>query len=119
MEMRVPIWITKDDVRCAVRTSIIGVMKKSSHIRLDSQYVKIVRARFDSPDQRWTCPRVQRNLADAESCQTIEAVVAIAHIEIVGIGLDRELIAGILEHIKALSLRHIQRTQDQTIQNAE
>src|SRR6266849_7025315 len=63
--------------------------------------------------------RVERYLSNAKTCQAIKAVVAVAQVEIVGIRLARVLIGRALDCIKALRLRHIQRAQDQPVQNTK
>src|ERR1700758_4764281 len=63
--------------------------------------------------------RVQPCLSAAISCQTIKAAVAIAQIEIVGIGLVSGTRAHAPDCVEAIRLRHIQRAQDQRIQYTE
>ena len=52
---------------------------------------------------------------DGCSCQTLEAAIAVAQIEIVGIRLDPKFLA-VLDSVKALGLGHVQRAQNQRVQ---
>ena len=81
----VPIRVTEHDIRSAVGTVLIGIVKKTANIRPNALCVEVVPAHFIEPDAGWIFPRVHPRLRDVKSCQTIKAAVAIAQIEIVGI----------------------------------
>src|SRR5207302_11158418 len=62
---------------------------------------------------------VQAYLSGIISCQLIEAAVAIAQIEIVGIGLVRGSLVAMLDSIEAFRLRQMEWVQDQRVQDAK
>ena len=92
-------------------------MDEPPKIRLNAQGVEVVSANLKSPRQGWILAGVQPRLSDVISDQTVEAAIAVAQIQIIGIRLTRVFIVTncALNSIQALRLRHIQRPQDQTI----
>jgi len=119
LKMAVPKRIGEHNIRSAVRAMLIGRVNESAKIRPNAQYVEVVPADSIEPNAGWIFSRVQPCLIKGESCQTLEAAVAIAEVEIVGIRLRRLTIAPALNKVKALRLRHTQRAQDQCIQYAK
>jgi len=50
VKVAVPICVTEDDIRSAVRTMIIGEVEETAEVRLNPQCVKVVAARLHAPD---------------------------------------------------------------------
>src|SRR2546423_7219845 len=85
LKMRVPVTVREDDIGSAIRAVLIGGMEETAEIWLDFEYVKVIAAGFDDPGARRIGARVQARHGDAESRQGLEAAVAVADVEIVGI----------------------------------
>src|SRR5215467_12728816 len=109
--MTVPICVGEHYIRGAVWALLIGSVEETANIRLSSQYVEVVSAGFVFPDIRWIFARVQPCLRDGPSSYIVEAAIALAKIEIIGIRVGRE-VAPMLDDEKALCLGHIQRSQN-------
>src|SRR6266404_9476876 len=115
----VPIPIAEDDIGSTVGAMLIGGVEDAAKIRLNAQYVEVVAAHFIEPGARWIFARVQPRLTAVTRCQAIEGMVAIAQIKIVEIGLVRGSFVSMLDGVEALGVRHIQRVQNQGIQNTK
>ncbi len=98
---------------------LIGAVEEAAKKRLNAQCVEVVPRHFIAPGLGWILARIQPYRREDVRCQTIEAAVAIAQIEIVGIRSTLVLIGSALECVEALRMGHIQRPQDQRIQYAE
>src|SRR5690348_11713665 len=118
LKMVVPICVGEHDIRGAVWAMLIGSVEESPKVRLNAQYVEVVSAGFVFPDIGWIFACIQPCLRDGPSSHIIEAAIALAKIEIVGIGVGSD-VAAMLDYEKALCLRHIQRAQDERVQYAE
>src|SRR5262245_20032747 len=100
--------MAEDYIRSAVWAMIIGVVKEPAQIGLDAQRVEVVGTRLQTPDHRGAFAFIQSYLSDSITHQTIKAVVPVAQVNIVGIGLNRGVIAGTLDQIETLRLGHVQ-----------
>ena len=118
LKMVVPICVGEHDIRRAVLAVLIGSVEETAKVRLNAQCVEVVSARFVFPDIGWILARVQPCLRDSPRSHIVEAAIALAKIEIIGVGVGAD-IAPVLDYEKALCLRHIQRTQDERVQYAE
>src|SRR5438132_1358059 len=85
LKMRVPVLVAEHDIRSAVGAMLVGAVEEPAKGRLNSHDVEVIAAHFLDPGARRTLACVQSRLSDAVCCQTIEAAVAIAQLEIVGI----------------------------------
>src|SRR2546421_9552106 len=119
LKMAMPIRVREYDIRSAVRAMLIGAVEEMANIRLNLQCVEVVPAHYIDPGARWIFASVQPCQSDVISCQTVEAAVAIAQIEIVWIRLSPGLIPTALDSVEALRLRHIQRAQYKRIHYTE
>src|SRR6266566_4138950 len=115
----VPIPIAEHDIWSTVGTMLIGGVEDAAKVRLNAQYVEVVAAHFIEPDSGWIFAGVQPRLTAVTRCQAIEAVVAIAQIKIVEIGLVRRSFVSMLDYVEALRIRHMQRVQDQRVQHTK
>src|SRR6516164_7348756 len=115
LKMAVPICVGEHDKGGAVWAVLIGSVEETAKVRVNAQYVEVVSAGFVVPDIGWIFARIQPCLGDGPGSYIVEAAIALAQIEIIGIGVGRD-VASMLDDEKALSLRHIQRTQDQRVQ---
>ena len=97
LKMAVPIRPGDDEIRGAVGAMLIGRVNEPAKIGLNVQGVEVVPTHFIEPHGRWILARVQPGLGDVVSCQTVEAAVAIAQIEIVGIGLHDVFVVAALD----------------------
>jgi hypothetical protein len=59
--------------------------------------------------------RIESNLLDRKTGQSIEAVVPIAQIAIIGIGLIHTVFVRVLDAIKTFRLRDVERAKDQAV----
>src|SRR5580698_5801533 len=116
--MAVPICVGEHDIRRAVWAVLIRSVEETAKVRLNAQCVEVVSAGFVFPDIGWIFARVQACLRDGPSSHIVEAAIAPAKIEIIGIGVGPD-VAPVLDYEKALRLRDIQRTQDERVQYAE
>src|SRR5882757_874634 len=123
VEVIAPVGIAEDDVGHAVLTMLVGCMDKPAKIGLHAQGVKVIAAYQVRPHDRGTlaagiesnCPRnVIRH-------QGFEAVVAVAQVAVIRIGLRRTvpLAESALQHEQVFRVRNIQRAQHQRIQYAK
>src|SRR3984957_19051184 len=118
LKMAVPICVGEHDIGRAVWAMLIGSVEETAKVRLHAQCIEVVSAGFVFPDIGWIFACVQPCLRDGPSSHIVEAAIAPAKIEIIGIGVGPD-IAPMLDYEKTLCLRHIQRTQDERIQYAE
>src|ERR1700761_9551338 len=116
--MAVPIRIGEHDIGRAVWAMLIGSVEETAKVRLHAQCVEVVSAGFEFPDIGWIFARVEPCLRDGPSSHIVEAVIASAKIEIIGIGVGPDA-APMLDYEKVLCLRHIQWTQDERVPYAE
>src|SRR5215510_9698875 len=103
----------EQNIGCAVGAMLIGGVKKTAEVGLNAQGVEVVTGGLMDPDAEWFTACVQPGKADLITCQIIKAVVAIAQVEIVRIGLEADPAA--VNSPEALLLRQIQRSQEQCI----
>src|ERR1700677_1027571 len=118
VKMAMPICVGEYDIGRAVWAVLIGSVEETANIRLNAQYVKVVSAGFVLPDIGWIIARIQARLTDSKNSHIVEAAIALAKIEIIGIGVG-PAVAPMLDDEEALCLRHIQRTQDERVQYGE
>ena len=85
LKMRVPIAVGKDDVRSAVRAVLIGAVDEASEMGLHAQHVEVIAADFIEPCGGGIIARVEPGGGDGIRGETVEAAVAVAEVEIVGI----------------------------------
>src|ERR1700677_3571566 len=109
LKMAVPISVGEHDIGRAVWAMLIGSVEETAKVRLHAPYVEVVPAGFVLPDTRWIFARVQPCLRDGPGSHIVEGAIALAKIEIVGIGVCTD-VARMFDYEKALCLRHIQRT---------
>src|ERR1035438_3896618 len=112
LEARVPVSIGEHDIGCARITMFIGGVEEAAKIRLNLQYVEIIRGRSKARGARWIVACVKPREYKVEGRQLFKAAVAVAQIEVVGIGLPA-CVGAVLGSIQILGVRHIQRAQDQ------
>src|ERR1035438_8007172 len=118
LKMGVPVRVCEHNIRSAVRAMLIGGVEETANIRLHAQYVEIVSTGLIDPDAGWIFPRVEPRRRDVKICQTFKAAVAITQVKMVRIRLVRPTVL-LLDSVKAFRLRHIQRPQDQRVQNTK
>src|SRR5215471_2608290 len=93
-------------------------MDEPAEIRLNTQDIEVIAADFVAPDRRGVpTAGVHCRSIDAIGRQILEAVVAVAQIDVIWIRHKSPSVA--IDSIKALDARQIQRPQDQRIQYAE
>src|SRR5690242_18646982 len=119
LKMRMPIRVTEHYVWRAVRAMLIGVVEDAAKIGLNAQYVEVVPAHDIDPGAGGIFARVQSHLIDGKACQAVEAAVAIAQIEIVGIGLVHGTFVSVLDSVEAFRARHVQGAKDQPVHYAK
>src|SRR5271168_1826639 len=116
--MAMPICVGEHDIGRAIWAMLIGSVEETAKVRLNAQCVEVVSAGFVFPDIGRIFARVQPCLRDGPSSHIDEAAIALAKIEIIGIGVGSD-VAAMLDYEKALCLRHIQRAQDERVQYPE
>ena len=97
LKTRMPIIVSQNDIGSAIGPVFIARMKEMAEIRVKAQSVEVVSAGFLNPDAGWIVPCIQHRRSEVIRHQPIEAAVAVAQIEIVGIGqtsVRRRLHAG-------------------------
>src|SRR6185437_14360005 len=112
VKMGVPKGVVEDDIGCAVGATLVGGVEKTAQIRVKAKHIEIVPCNFVEPNAVWIITCVESCLINVITCQIVKTVIAVAEIEIVGVGIVPQLITGPLDSVKALRLRHIQRAQD-------
>src|SRR5260370_3320474 len=103
----------------AVGAMLVGAVEEAAKKRLDVQSVKVVSRHVVAVGLGWIPACIQTYRNQDVSRQSLEAAVAIAQIEIVGIRRSLLLIASALDCVETLRVRHIERPQDQRIQYAK
>ncbi len=83
---------------------LIARVKEMAEIRVKAQGVEVISAGFLDPDTGWIVPRIQHHSGEVIRHQPIEAVVAVAQIEIVGIGEASVRRVSMLQRVEALRL---------------
>src|SRR5216683_2482817 len=78
LKMGVPIRVGQHHVRCAVRAVLVGAVKKTAKVWLNSQCIEVVSTHLIDPCSGWISAGVQPGLSRRGSCQIFEAAVAIA-----------------------------------------
>src|SRR6516165_5059888 len=111
LKMAVPKCVGEHDKGRAVWAVLIGSVEETAKVRVNAQSVEVVSAGFVFPDIGWIFARVQPGLRDGPGSYIVEAAIALAKIEIIGIGVGPDL-APMLDDEKALCLGHIQRSQN-------
>src|SRR6185437_12030872 len=119
VKMGVPKGVVEDDIGCAVGATLVGGVEKTAQIRVKAKHIEIVPCNFVEPNAVWIITCVESCLINVITCQIVKTVIAVAEIEIVGVGIVPQLITGPLDSVKALRLRHIQRAQDHCIQDSK
>src|ERR1700744_1723693 len=99
-----PICVAEHDIRRAVRSMLVSRMKETPKIRLQTQRIEIVSARFDRPYRGWLCARVQPGLRNTVGEQFTEAAIMIAQVDVVRIRLRPIFILRGLDLVEALRL---------------
>ena len=117
LKMAVPIGVTQHQVRCAVRSMLVGDMEEAAQIRLNLHRIEVIPSDLITPDLGWIPACIEQHLGEDIGRQAIEAAVAIAQIEIVGIGSTLLLFASALDGVKAVRMGHVERPQNQRIQH--
>src|SRR5258708_18362383 len=93
LKMVASICVGEHDIRSAVWAMLIGSVEESPKVRLNAQYVEVVSAGFVFPYIGWIFARVQPCLRDGPSSHIVEAAIALAKIEIIGIGVGSDAAA--------------------------
>src|SRR5438876_836975 len=119
LKMGLPIRVTEHDVRRAVGATLIRCVEETAKIRMNAQYVEVVPGHGIGPSAGWIFACVQSYLIDGKACQTVEAAVAIAQIEIVQVRLPHVMFVSVLDSVKAFCLGHTQRAKYQPVQYAK
>jgi hypothetical protein len=115
----VPIRVGQHDVGRAVGPPFIVCVKEAAQVRLKSQYVEVIPAGFVTPYAGRIRARVQHGLGNAETGQILEGAVALAKIDVIGIGDVPDLCLGALERVQGPRIGDIERVQNDSIQDAE
>src|SRR5580704_2672617 len=84
LKMGMPIAVREHDIWRAIGTMLIGAMEDTAQTRWNAQCIKVVPGYFVDPCAGWIVARIQSDLSERKACQTIEAAVAVAQVEIVG-----------------------------------
>src|SRR5207237_717448 len=90
---RVPVRMTEHEVWGAVGTMLVYGVEEPAKIRLDAQRVEVIAAHRLGPGAGWIVARVEPHLCERVRREIVEAAVAIAQVDIVGIRLRRILVA--------------------------
>src|SRR4030081_1975811 len=88
LEKTGPIRVAEHEKRGAVGAVLIGAVEEAAKVRVDPEHVEVVPSRRKARGGGWILARVQPYKDETKSCQILEAAVAIAQIEIVGIRLE-------------------------------
>src|SRR5580658_1948222 len=119
LEAGVPISVSENDIRGAVGAALIGGMEEAAEIGMNPQHVEVVAGGCKAVCVSQILARVQTDAQDhVEGCQILEAVVTIAQVEIVGIRLPGRIVAEV-GSVRVLGLGHVERSQDETVHEAE
>ena len=98
---------------------LIRAVEEAAKIWLYAQFIEVISACLIEPNWRGIAMDVQAGRGHFVGDQPMETSVSIAEIKIVEIGIRGRAILSALDHVEILSLRHIHRSKDQCIQNAE
>src|SRR5690242_6223800 len=90
LKAAMPGGVREHHVGSAVGAAFIGGMVETAKKRLNAERVEIVAAHFIAEDPGWGFARIDARLRDSLGGQALEAVVAVAQVEIVGIRLHRK-----------------------------
>lgn len=118
LKVAVPICVGEHDKRRAVWAVLVGSVEETAKIGVNLQNVEVVSASFVRPDFGRIFARIQPRLGDGPGSYIVEAAIAPAKIEIIGIGVGPD-VAPVLDDEKALCLGHIQRAQNERIQDTQ
>ena len=119
LKMRMPVAVTQHDVGHAVGAMLVGGMEKPAHVRLNPQCVEIIPGDRLGPGARRIVAGVEADLREAECGEIIEGAVAIAEVDVIGIGLRARFVGPALDLVETVGVGHIERAQDEGVQNAE
>jgi len=119
LKLAMPIRVGEHDIRSAVGATLIGRLNEPAQIRLNAQCVEVIPAHSIEIDAGWILASVEAALQDGVSGQGIEAAIAIAQIEIVGIRLIDVIVVAALDCIETSSLRNVERAQEQPVQDGK
>ena len=117
-----PVRIAQNNVGGAIRPLLIGCMEEPPQIWLDSQRIEVISTREVGPRRRRSSVGINSHGTDDHRCNhALEGSIPVAQIQIIRVGLRRSLHSGKrpLDRVNILCLRHIQRSQDERVQNAE
>src|SRR6266700_413045 len=112
-EMTAPICIAEDDVWTAVGAVLIGGVKETAKVRLETQGVEVVSTGFIDPYLGWVATCVQSRGREVEGENTLEGPVAVAQILVVRIGVQG--LASRFNGVEAFCVGHIEGVQNQGI----
>src|ERR1700742_1200616 len=101
LEMAVPVGVGENDVGRAVWAMLIGSMEEAAEVGVDTQYIEVVCAGFVFPHIGGIVAGVEPCLGDGPGSDIVEAVIALANIEIVGIGVSPNA-ATVLDDVEAV-----------------
>jgi hypothetical protein len=119
VEPGVPICMGEHNIRSAVGAVLVGCVKQTAKVGVNAQHVEVISRRCEAVCGNRIFASIESHSQDhVESGQILEAVVAIAQIDVVGIRLPRGIVP-VVSSVEALHLRHIQWPQDQAIHDAE
>ena len=116
-EMITPVGIAQHDVRTAVGTVLIGLVKEATKVRLDTQRIEIICAGFIEPYLRRVATRGQARRGEIKREHTIKAPIPVADILVIGVRVER--LVPLLDGVEAFCIRHIEGVQNQRVQHAE
>src|SRR5579863_9508032 len=119
LKMGVPVSVGENDVRSAVGATLIGGVKETAEVGLDVQCVEIISCDFEDPGGGWIVAGIDAYRCDIVGCQVFKSAVAIAQVEVVGIGMIDGFVVAALDGVETFRLGHINRTQYQGVHYAE
>ena len=118
--MRVPVVIAQHNVWRAVRPMLIRSVIKMPQKWLQAQRVKVVPTGLLNPNLGWIAlARIQPHFVGRKRHHAVKAAIAVAQIDVVRVRLVRRSLIGMLQLVKAVGMRYVQRPQQKRIQHAE
>ena len=119
LKMAVPVRVGQHDVRSAVRSVLIGGVKKSPQVRLNPQCIEIIPGRLQYPRARWIVPGIQSHRRHVVCRQILKTPVALPQIQIIRIRMIDRLVFPALDPPQTLRARNMQRPDHQRVQNSK
>jgi len=119
VETAVPETVAEGDVGSAVGAVFVRAMNEAAQIRLNAERVEVVSADLVEPGGGGVFAGVEAGLPDGVGGKGGKALVAVAKIEVVRVGLNDVGIVAALEGVESARIGHMQRPQHKAIERAE